>query len=696
MTTNTTISDELALRLVRGGHSVAREIMEEIAKPPPKKLLIDTDARGADGAELQLLFQLIKLNKWFGAVNHDGATQEDVEKCRRFPQKRQVAEGWLVPVTEPNVAHFTEAWSPDDYTLTPGAQMLLEYHTTLWRNAGVKLGERAEFLASGVIPDLADYVFADNDRPPHAAQRVAFSSARTAEFFSLTMDMGTGKSRVTIDVLCDRARRMLDRWQDERHTAQETCGGVAGCTGCADWAPAAVPRPQFRVLIVAPKSVCHGWVDQFTEWATLDVNIERLVGSKLQRAERLLVLLEDKTTPVLVAITNYDGVETAIDYLKAVPWDLMVCDESIWIKNPETKRARAAYSVAENVKSRFILTGLPITRNVLDLYGQYHFLKPGCLGYTTYYAFSSYYGDRNWYGSTSDYKKEKLPELQERLAKFSFCIKREQCFDLPAKLYQTIEPEMSGEQAAAYEQMSEKMLVDLEKVGAGGELDTDEDVLHELQLLTRGTQGGDGGFTSLASIVLVRMLRLAQITSGFLTMDDKTVHRFKEQPKLDALEERLEELPDDERVVVCSRFRPEIEEVVRRFAKFGAMPFYGGLSDKVRESTLKRFQKRDGCRILVMNPASGGYGLNELIGTAYFEYLSNSFSFGERAQSEDRGTRLGITRSVLYTDYVIGNTVDQLVLDKIKQKRELSELLTDKQAVINALRSQLAARQLAK
>lgn len=693
--------DDLARQLVQGGAAKWKDVVAEIEKPPTKKLIVDA-ALHLDAE--QLCLRLLRLNTWVGARDHDGATQEDVEKCRRFPQKKYSDReaAWFVPVTEPNVLHLMASWSEDEYELTPGAKLLLSYHLDTLKVANASLDERLKFMADGIAPKIDDYFYADNGKPPHAAQIVAFASARDAEFFGLIMEMGTGKTRVMIDVMCDRARRARIKWAHDRDYRCEYTGcGRAECDAEPTRPTAkeyesevgALP-PQLRVLVVAPRTVCHTWENELAEWATVDVNAERFNGGKLQRSGKLLTLLEDNYSPILCGIVNYEGVEVMEDYLKpadkSAAWDLMICDESIWIKNPDAKRSKAVYRVAEYAKSRFILTGLPITKNVLDLYGQFHFVKPGILGYTSFYAFQQYFGESSYFGGHQTYKKEKLPELQERLAKFSFNIKRSQCFDLPPKLYQTVEPEMSDEQASAYEQMAEEMLVDLERAERGEILDADG-VQHELAMLSGDVSDN---MISEASIVLVRMLRLQQITSGFLTMKDGSLHRFKEQPKLDAVEERLSELPDDARIVVWSRFRPEIDAVVERFRdKYGARPLYGGQNDKVRESYLKAHQTMNGCRMLVIQPASGGFGLNELIGTTYAEYLSNSWSLQHRMQSEDRTTRLGIKQSVLYTDYVYNNTIDQIILDRIKMKRELCELLTDRKAVIAALRTQMAARQ---
>jgi len=686
----------------------AAQRLKIVAPPIVGKLLIDASERGKENEDC-LSVKLLRLNRWISeGQDHDGATSADVEKCRRFPQKKYVerTDEYIVAITPLNVDHLLTSWREGEYQLTAGARLMLDVYFSQVQASQQHLSVRAQFLANGVAPALEGYYHVEG-LPPYPHQAVAFDSGRFAEFFAFIMDPGTGKTRVEIDIVCDRARRARLEWIQAH-------GGDGTEDPNLPWQDEATDEwaPQFRWLIVAPKTVCRTWTRELAKWATLDVNVERLSGtyvredgttvraqSKLERAGLLATLLSDKQTPILVAVINYDGLEVLEDFLKSADdrpvWDRMTCDESIAIKNCETARAKCVYRVGGGARSRSILNGTPISKNILDLYGQYHFLKPGLLGYTSFYLFEQYYGERNYMGGHSGYKKEKLPELQERLSKNSFVIKRSQCVKLPEKIYATIEPELQGEQKAAYEQMAEKMIIDLEHVAAGKTLTTAEARDHQIKMMMGDF---DKDKVSFATIVLVQWLRLAQITSGFITMEDKSVHSFEEQPKLDALEEHLDSLQPEQRIVVWSRFRPEIENVVARFQqKYGCEAIYGGVQDKVREQRLIAHEKghvlpghRVPCRMLVIQPQSGGFGLNELIGSSDVNHLSNEWPLMYRQQSEDRTHRIGVNASVLYNDYIIPNTIDQIMWERIQAKRELSEMLTDPANVIAALKTQLA------
>lgn len=562
------------------------------------------------------------------------ALRGPTEVLSALPQVRWLKgrQAWVAPVTDPVV----EALLRHELVPTPAGQTLLGAHLAVRAQAERNMAARAAFLEHGTVPVVQDYWF-NPAYPPRGHQVVAFSSVRDAPFFGLIMEMGTGKSKVVVDLACDLHRR---------------------------WGR------QVRVLVVAPKTVCPNWLEEWGKHTTFDVNAEHLKGDKYARYLALKRLTHDTATPVVAAVTNYEGVRILEDVLVAYRPDVMACDEAIWLKNSSAKRTKACYKVGEAARRRLILTGLPLTKDVSDLFGQFQFLQPGCLGYTSASAFRSHYAQTDWYGHETEPKAEHLPELLGRVARFSFAVKRDQCLDLPPKIHERRNIEMTEEQARAYKQMAEALVVDLEQLG------TDR---VDLTAPPR-----DDRFAT-ASVVIVQLLRLAQIASGFVKRDDGQLHRFDPSPKLDALEEFLGELDRDEKVVVWARFRDTIDHVVERC---GGVALYGKMTDARRAENLRRWRQDPTCRLLVGQPQTGGFGIN-LVEARHVVYVSNDFSLQHRQQSEDRCHRLGQHRSVLYVDLVVPDTVDELVLDAVRQKRELSDQLTDRRRLVEVLRKQI-------
>lgn len=621
---------------------------------------IQVDAADSD----KMAIRMLRYSSYGKPDQHDGATYDDLEKLRMFPQGKysQRENAFVIPLTEPNVEHLLRSWGKAALTFTDAGKLLVEYHLKTKLLAQRHLKERLRYLETDEVDEAEGFIY---NTTPYKHQVVACKSARRAEYFAFLMEMGTGKTKVGIDVLCDRARRLrLEK-----------------------------PGAQLRALVVAPKTVTHTWMREFEKHTSIDCNIERLVGSVAGRIERLKALIRDRESPLLIAVINYEGMVAIKDGLKMIPWDVMVLDESIWIKNPSAQRSKAAKEIGEIARSRFIMTGLPITRNIMDLYGQFDFLKEGSLGFTSKYAYKSYYYDVHDNGSASSLKSTRMAELQERMAQHAFVIRRHQCIELPEKQYQTLEIEMGDDQARAYDAMLEDMIVSLEDLKEGK---VSEDEAREADDLLGSVKSPDSQF-SIARVIVVKFLRLAQITSGFLKMADKSIKRFEPNPKVEAVEELIEELGEEDKIVIWARFREDIDHLYEQFkSKYGAVVLYGGQGDRTRENNLKRFESDPSCRVFIGQPQSGGYGLNELVVAHNVVYFSNDFAYSPRQQSEDRCHRIGQKNNVLYTDLVVPKSIDEMILERLRLKKDLSDLLTDRKRIIAALRSQLLDRKRAR
>ena len=145
------------------------------------------------------------------------------------------------------------------------------------------------------------------------------------------------------------------------------------------------------------------------------------------------------------AFSTSKGLDFARSFLNIfVGRALIGIDESTTIKNPTAKRTKNILKIADLAKYRRILTGSPVTKSPLDLYSQCEFLDPYHLGHQSYYSFRARYAnmiDRNFGGRrvqiVGSYRR--LPELTEKLEKFSYRVLKEDCLDLARKsIYKTI------------------------------------------------------------------------------------------------------------------------------------------------------------------------------------------------------------------------------------------------------------------
>jgi len=280
------------------------------------------------------------------------------------------------------------------------------------------------------------------------------------------------------------------------------------------------------------------------------------------------------------ALSTTKGYSAALEFLKAHS-TLMTVDESTTIKSPTATRTKSAIKLGKHARYRRILTGSPVTKSPLDLYTQCGFLNEELLGYTSFWAFKSRYAlmsQRNAAGGAHSYnhiiKYVRLDELNGKLESFSTRVLKQDCLDLPEKLYTKRFIELTPDQVKAYKEMKEFAVAELE------------------------------GNSMTAFSALTQMMRLHQITCGHMTTDDG-------------------------KVIIWANYRHDIKNITKELEKkYGTetvSSFYGDTPMDERDKIISRFQdKEDTLKYLVANPKTGGYGLT-LTASHTVVYYSNSY-----------------------------------------------------------------------
>jgi len=183
---------------------------------------------------------------------------------------------------------------------------------------------------------------------------------------------------------------------------------------------------------------------------------------------------------------------------------------------------------------------------------------------------------------------------------------------------------------------------------------------------------------AVAQLAITKALRMQQIMSGFLKLEDGTIHRFEKNPRASALNDLIEDIAPNHKVIVWSIFH-EDHEVVKeacRKAKVNFAELTGLVSDKQTE--IDRFQNDESCRVMIASQAAGGTGVN-LTAASYMIYYSRGYSLEHDLQSEARAYRGGSERhsSITRIDLIAENTIDVAVLNALAGKKDLStDILT--------------------
>jgi len=453
--------------------------------------------------------------------------------------------------------------------------------------------------------------------PPYKHQLTALEKSWNRETYAYFMEMGTGKTKVLIDNMA----MLYDK------------GKINGA------------------LIVAPKGVIGTWYNQ--EIPThLPNHIEKMsvlwqsnitkgqskkLGNLFQTGEELQILIMN-----VEALSTVKGVNFASKFLLSHN-ALMVIDESTTIKNPKAKRTKNILKLSKGAKYRRILTGSPVTKNPLDLYSQCEFLDPYLLDFHSYYAFRNRYAEMrtaHFSGRSVQIvsKFRHLDELSESLKPFSYRVLKEDCLDLPDKIYMKRIITLTKKQEEIYEQMKREALAFL-----------------------------NGKKTTTVN-ALTQLMRLQQITCGHFVADDGTTQEI-DSNRLDELIDVLEEV--EGKALIWCHWQKDVqiikEAILKEYGPGSVVDYYGLTPQDQRQKNKDAFQNDSKVRFFVGTPQTGGYGLT-LTAANTVIYYSNGYDLEKRIQSEDRAHRIGQKKSVTYVDILAEDTVDEKIVKALRKK----------------------------
>lgn len=466
---------------------------------------------------------------------------------------------------------------------------------------------------------------------PYEHQSCELNRSRTLVAYAGFWEMGTGKTKLIIDTIAYL-------WW-----AKEIDG----------------------VIIVGDKGNYRNW---YGEIAThLHPSIERRVAhyaasankTQLREMESVMVPKNDILDFLLLNVESFSSDNSMVwcDRFLKGHYVLMCVDEATSIKNPKAIRTKNVQKIGWRCDYRRILTGTPITQGPLDLFSMCEFLQRGILGFPTYTSFKCHYAiqqrihlgpGRPSFDKIIGFRN--LDDLTRSIESFSSRITKDECLDLPEKIYQTYNVELTPEQKQAYESLKQTAVIQLEQ----------------------------GLLTSTS--VLTTIGKLQQICCGHVKLDDGTVVDIPNN-RLDDLQTILETIGTEHKVIIWCAFQRDVELVMRRIYDWqknahSAVDYYGKTPTEKREANIKAFTTEPLCQYFVGTAATGGKGIT-LTCASYVIYYSNSYSLEDRLQSEDRAHRIGQTKNVTYIDLVTSDTVDEKVLAALKKKEDLASQILD-------------------
>jgi SNF2 family DNA or RNA helicase len=321
---------------------------------------------------------------------------------------------------------------------------------------------------------------------------------------------------------------------------------------------------------------------------------------------------------------------------------MVIVDESSYIKGHNASRTQRITHIASKARYRLILTGTPISQGVVDLFAQMKFLSPKILGYNSFYSFAANHLEYHEKFKDMIVRSHNVEYLAAKMQPYVYQVTKNECLDLPDKLYETRYFSMTGEQRASYEQAKEEILMEV----------TDDD---------------------FDSVVIFRLFTaLQQIVCGFWNRRMKgkeTEHIDLNSRRIDVLMDTVTSIPQNEKIIIWTKYQHDIAEISEALkGQYGSecvAPFHGALNEKKRAEQVERF--RNGARFFLSTQSCGGHGLT-LNEAHHVIFYNNAFKYSERLQAEDRCHRIGQEHKVVYVDIQCSGSIDDRIANALASK----------------------------
>lgn len=393
-------------------------------------------------------------------------------------------------------------------------------------------------------------------------------------------------------------------------------------------------RKNTTSLLVVPTSLIYNWIFEARKF-TPDLSVKPHVGLHRDKDSQLFSGYD-------LVVTTYGTLRNDIDLFKAFRFEVVILDESQFIKNPTSQLAKRVNQV--NAHFRITLTGTPIENSVVDLWSQMNFVNPGLLGNYKFFQreFANPIEKQMDVGRSEQLQQIIKPFVMRRT-------KLQVATDLPPKSEQIIYCDMTDEQQDIYEKTKSSyrnaILDSIQKNGLAKS---------RIQLLS--------GLTKLRQIANHPVLSDEAYTAS--------------SGKFQQIEQMLTTaLDEDHNMLIFSQFVGHLS-LIKQLLEERNIPYCyldGGTKPTDRKKEVEAFQNGEK-RVFLISLKAGGFGLN-LTAADYVFLLDPWWNPAAENQAIDRTHRIGQTQKVFSYKFVTNNTVEDKIIALQKKKKSLSDQL---------------------
>jgi hypothetical protein len=530
---------------------------------------------------------------------------------RRFNGRKRV---WSAPALSRNVEYLLQHCPRADWT--PKAKALAE-----------SVMSSVRVPAPAPIP--ANFRFKTE---PLAKQLEAVSLFHNRDVGAWFMGTGTGKSKCLIDLSAIK------------YTRDEINASVIFC-------PATVKLPWMKVELVKHCSVPY-------EVYVHDGDDKKFEAFLLLRTSSLKFLF---ISTEALSVGPCKKLVAMIKRFMLAHRCFAGVDEGHDIKNHKSIRTEHAIELSKFARHKLIMTGTPIDEGIMDVFPYFEFLNPNILGFGDYYSFRARYAIMGGYEDKKIVSYQNMDELMGLIKPHVFQCSKDEMKDMPPKMYQRRYIKMTPAQKKLYKELSREHTITY------GE-DIEHDVENSLEKMMLQQYIASGYFSYNKTIPDM----LGEEGEELIEREVQVIEEYP--PKVKEAIKWVSELPKNCSIIFWSRWKRESQCLVDKLSEiYGAdqvLHLKGGMGAAKKDEMREKFEAKQ-ARFFVAHPASGGVGLT-LIAATFVGYLSNTFRYLHRQQSEDRCHRIGQDNAVTYMDFIMEDTVDEQVLEAIAMKHNVA------------------------
>ena len=323
---------------------------------------------------------------------------------------------------------------------------------------------------------------------------------------------------------------------------------------------------------------------------------------------------------------------------------ILILDESHKIKNRKANRTAHCVALAQTAQRVYLLTGTPGANRPEDLWQQGAILDSDLFG--SYYNFLKRFcilGNRFSAWAITGYQN--LAGMSNLLSKVSIRHKKEDCLDLPEKIFSSQYFDFEPEQKKMYQEIKNEL---------------------ETQLTT-------GEIVSVSN-ALSQLMRLIQISSHPKTLDQ---NYSESTEKIEFLKEFVSEDFENSHLIIFASFHVTVDIISAALSNHSVKIIDGRTSLDERTQILQWFQQAP-CengkkKILVGNPATMGEGLNLQIASTVI-FFDRTYNLTHYLQAQDRVHRIGQTKKVNIINLLYDNSIETRILDILQYKKDLQRM----------------------